>query len=72
MENKRNAFVFELLRLLLIPLIILFGFKETAFYLWINPLAFLYCGALFIWAFKVFLKSNNNHLFKKVFKLQTK
>jgi sterol desaturase/sphingolipid hydroxylase (fatty acid hydroxylase superfamily) len=72
MENKKNAFIFELIRLLLIPFLVLLGFQEISYFFWFAPLTFIYCGALFIWAFSVFQKSNNGYIFDRIFNLQIK
>jgi sterol desaturase/sphingolipid hydroxylase (fatty acid hydroxylase superfamily) len=71
MENTKNAFIFELLRLLIIPFTVFFGFKDASIYFWLSPVSFIYCGVLFIWSFKVFQDSNSNFL-NRIFNLQVK
>ena len=58
-ENKKHAFLFEFLRLLLIPVAILVSFHEYEFVNILSPICFIYCGLLLVWSIVLFIKDEN-------------
>ena len=58
-ENKKHAFLFEFLRLLLIPVAILVSFHEYEFVNILSPICFIYCGLLLVWSIVLYIKDEN-------------
>jgi len=59
-EQKKNAFLLEFIRLLLIPVAILVSFHEYAFVNVLSPICFIYCGLLLVWSIVLFIKGENS------------